>query len=121
MDPKTITPILITLGGLGVGYFIYRRLSESPHYLPPAAGAPSVLAPTKPGISTSYGKFNLNIPLTGISDLISGIRGGGTKEKAKVETTATAPSLVNPLEPPVLRPTTSGLQYPVYGRGLRFP
>ena len=81
MDRKLIVPLLLLVGGGGLGYYIYTRVTAPE--VPIVPGVPPT--ETEPGISATYGRLSLFVPLRETADFIGALFKGGTKQKAQVE------------------------------------
>ena len=82
MTRKWILPVVGGGATLVLGYYIYGKLTAPA--LPPGVQA-YVPPQTEPGIAMKSGRFDIFVPLQGITDVISAVTGGGTKGAAKVE------------------------------------
>lgn len=98
IDTKTILPIALLLGSGVVGYVIYRKVTAPAPGLPPTVPGAFLPPSTEPGIAAKYGRFDIYLPTSGITDVISGLREGGTKQEKQVE----VPVVEEPVDAPRL-------------------
>lgn len=81
---KALVPILLTVGGLGVAYTLFRRfLAPAPSPVRLAPGLEP--SPAEGGVSYKSGSFNVFVPFAGVGDFVKGLFDGGTKDQKTEE------------------------------------
>lgn len=83
MSRKWILPVAGGGAALVVGYYIYTKVTAPAVPYPGVAGV--LPRQTQPGIAVKSGRFDIFVPLSGVTDIIGAVRGGGTKDEAKRE------------------------------------